>query len=414
TDTEAGLNYIHRITEGADLYFVANGKDTRQTVECAFRITGKIPELWDPATGRIVTPAVWRREGDRTLLPLTLDGSGSVFVVFRKPTPTGADPIVRSAFKTALSAPRPLAGLRIESARYGTFPPAEIVDVTDRLAAKIVGGRLAAAVGNDLAGDPAFNTPKELRVQYTIGGETKVATFAENAPFSLPAPGETGAFRLVKALYGAFDPTLPGMPPETRNLDVTATLAARVAAGEAGLLVGDELATTPLPSGPRELRVEYTLEGDPFHVTVPNGRRLDLTQEEPLPTLIVEDGRVALTSSASGSLSYVTASGRTGTATIAAVPASVELSGSWDVEFPAGKGAPPKARFERLLSWPRSEVEGIRYFSGTATYRKSFAIPAASLRPGRTLELDLGRVGVIAEVALNGKPLGILWKAPYR
>ncbi|RYG23007.1 hypothetical protein EON82_15370, partial [bacterium] len=119
-ESDDRLRYSHRRTKDADLYFVANGKDTRRTVECAFRTAGRVPELWDPASGRIVTPAVWRREGDRTLLPLTLDGTGSVFVVFRKPMRADADPIVRSEFRPEASAPRPLPDLRIVGARYGT------------------------------------------------------------------------------------------------------------------------------------------------------------------------------------------------------------------------------------------------------------------------------------------------------
>ena len=54
----------------------------------------------------------------------------------------------------------------------------------------------------------------------------------------------------------------------------------------------------------------------------------------------------------------------------------------------------------------------VRYFSGTATYRTSFTAPG-SKTPGRTI-LDLGDVRVMAQVKLNGKDLGILWKAPFR
>jgi hypothetical protein len=54
----------------------------------------------------------------------------------------------------------------------------------------------------------------------------------------------------------------------------------------------------------------------------------------------------------------------------------------------------------------------VRYFSGTATYRKVFSLQS-SVISHRTY-LDLGRVEVIAEVWLNGKPLGTLWKPPFR
>jgi hypothetical protein len=56
----------------------------------------------------------------------------------------------------------------------------------------------------------------------------------------------------------------------------------------------------------------------------------------------------------------------------------------------------------------------VKYFSGTATYHKTFSVPADMIGAGRRLYLDLGDVEVNADVTLNGKALGILWKAPYR
>ena len=53
------------------------------------------------------------------------------------------------------------------------------------------------------------------------------------------------------------------------------------------------------------------------------------------------------------------------------------------------------------------------YFSGTATYEKELEVPADWLRPGCAVCLDLGGVKNFAEVAVNGKPLGILWKPPF-
>ena len=73
--------------------------------------------------------------------------------------------------------------------------------------------------------------------------------------------------------------------------------------------------------------------------------------------------------------------------------------------------------FDKLISWSHHPDPGVRYFSGSATYRKSFIYnpPAESdksLKP--VIYLDLGRVAVMAEVTLNGKNLGILWRPPYR
>lgn len=89
------------------------------------------------------------------------------------------------------------------------------------------------------------------------------------------------------------------------------------------------------------------------------------------------------------------------------------LDGPWKVEFPEGWGAPPRAEFPQLQSWTEFADEGIRLFSGIATYRKSFELPEAMLENER-LVLELGDLAEIAEVSLNGEDLGITWLPPFR
>jgi hypothetical protein len=98
------------------------------------------------------------------------------------------------------------------------------------------------------------------------------------------------------------------------------------------------------------------------------------------------------------------------------IPEKFEITGPWEVNFTPGWGAPEKVTFGNLISWSLHPDQGVRYFSGSAIYRKSFIYnpPAESdksLKP--VIYLDLGRVAVMAEVTLNGKNLGILWRPPY-
>ncbi|MEI6193068.1 MAG: glycosyl hydrolase [Verrucomicrobiota bacterium] len=83
---DAVLRYTHRKTENADLYFVANA-DSNNSLDATvrLRVTSKAPELWDAATGKMLTPAVYRLVNGVTELPLHFDPAGSVFVVFREP-----------------------------------------------------------------------------------------------------------------------------------------------------------------------------------------------------------------------------------------------------------------------------------------------------------------------------------------
>lgn len=90
------------------------------------------------------------------------------------------------------------------------------------------------------------------------------------------------------------------------------------------------------------------------------------------------------------------------------------LDGPWDVSFEEGKGAPATAKLDHLSSWSENEDPGIRYFSGHGTYTRQINVPASSFKKGDRLWIDLGTVANLAEVTINGKPLGIAWKAPYR
>ncbi|MBW8771307.1 MAG: glycoside hydrolase [Gemmatimonadetes bacterium] len=90
-------------------------------------------------------------------------------------------------------------------------------------------------------------------------------------------------------------------------------------------------------------------------------------------------------------------------------------SGPWAVRFQPNRGAPAEVQFDSLASWTTSRDAGVKYFSGTATYAKDVNVPAAAFQPGATIEIDLGTVHEIAELSVNGTPIGgILWKPPYR
>ncbi len=84
------------------------------------------------------------------------------------------------------------------------------------------------------------------------------------------------------------------------------------------------------------------------------------------------------------------------------------------MSFQPGRGAPEKIRVDALNSWADSGDPGMKYFSGTAAYVKSIQAPAGWFAKGARLWLDLGSVKNIAEVTINGKELGIVWKTPFR
>lgn len=90
------------------------------------------------------------------------------------------------------------------------------------------------------------------------------------------------------------------------------------------------------------------------------------------------------------------------------------IEGPWEVNFSPDLGAPETVQFDQLESWTKNDNEGIKYFSGTATYKQSFHSQASWLNSEGKVVLDLGNVKDIAQISLNGKPLDILWKPPYQ
>lgn len=124
-------------------------------------------------------------------------------------------------------------------------------------------------------------------------------------------------------------------------------------------------------------------------------------------------GTIRLQTELTGKFTATTASGKNWNVEAPALPAPIVVSGSWKVDFQPGRGAPATAEFPRLISWSDHEDQGIRYFSGHATYHNQVTVPPTLLGPERRLLLDLGGVEVIAQVKVNGQDCGILWHSPY-
>ncbi|HXI72032.1 MAG TPA: glycosyl hydrolase, partial [Verrucomicrobiae bacterium] len=322
------LACAHRTDGVADIYFVSNQRRQFDSVECTFRVSGKIPELWHPDTGLIEPAPVWSSQAGRTKVRLDFEPAGSVFVIFRRAANDADHVIAVNAAITAETAIMPK--LEIQRAIYAATEGTGEKDVTANLAGMARDGQLDIVANNEmLGGDPAANHKKELRVDYTLDGKPGHAVVQENETLALPATAN------------------PGQPPPWE-----------VIAGPDGLMV----------------------------VKAWSNGRLDMS----------------------------TASGKALHADAANLPAPEAVSGSWTLIFPPNWGAPPLVTLDELISWTGHTNDGVRYFSGTATYEKEMEISPDRLSAGRELWLDLGTVKNFAEVSLNGHDFGVLWKPPFR
>jgi len=93
----------------------------------------------------------------------------------------------------------------------------------------------------------------------------------------------------------------------------------------------------------------------------------------------------------------------------------MEISGEWTIQFDPQWGGPESVVFPELMDWSQHADEGIKYYSGAAVYRKSFALEP-ELREEDSYFLQLGSVKDvgIAEVRINGTDKGVVWTSPFR
>ena len=312
------INWIHRIVNGADVYFVANPKYRPVDMDVSFRVGDREPELWNPETGATESATVWKKEGDRTRVSMRLESAGSTFVIFRKaPTKKHLTSVVWLGDSEI--EPKP-PKVEIVFARWEAVDGAGGIDVTEKAKSLMEHGETALEATNTNFGDPSFNHLKHLHLVYTVDGKR-------------------------------FDKNIE----ENNSLDFS--------------------------------------QGGP---------------DDAPPNFLVLGGKILPWKS--GKIKFTNSDGSSGTIGANTTSSVNELTQPWTVTVPPKKGAPPKITLEKLISWPDSDVEGVKFFSGTATYRTTFK----SSGSGSVTWLDLGKVKNFAEVELNGHAFETLWKAPFR
>lgn len=127
-----------------------------------------------------------------------------------------------------------------------------------------------------------------------------------------------------------------------------------------------------------------------------------------------ENGTGHIVSLVPGKYTLQTADGKTSSAIAAKIPAPLTLAGPWKLHLADGPGAPADFIVDRLVSWTKHDDPTLRYFSGTAVYQMEFTLPAEYLQASSRFYLDLGVVKNLAEVRLNGRDCGLVWKEPFR
>jgi len=409
---DAAINFMHRRVEGAEVYFVANLRRRVEDVVCTFRVKGKRPELWNPDTGEITNLEVYDASDAGTRVALQLSPAQSVFVVFRSPA---VGPHLRGISKDgkSIASTNPFPPFKAGNQRdvtndftvsvwikpdldsYQTAKGDKNTDVPNRslvlsppqgdavygsghVSCGLLAGRnLVAVLERDRANwRTVLSTPiaisgwAHVALVYKAGAPSvyvdgKLTGQAE-ASGAVVHPGVHDAGERDGAEYFDGDMSEPELFKEALSEDRIRELAAK-----------------PSP-GPIE----------PPAVEWPSGQNSEL--------LFWQDG------------SYTLEGTGKSTVKISGIGKPVEVAGPWQVGFPPNLGAPPEVTLPELISLHKHSEPGVKYFSGTATYSKQITLSPGAPSGERRLFLDLGWVHAVAQVRLNDKDLGLLWKPPFR
>lgn len=209
---------------------------------------------------------------------------------------------------------------------------------------------------------------------------------------------------------------------------VQTTLSFRVHGRAPELWMPDDGSTTPAlayretANGRTEIPLAFPAQGSVFLIfRRPSGLHLTgITRDgsEVYPSTrqgagVFASGGTGVAAREPGTYIATDSRGHTASFVVPSESQTAATFGPWTLSFPNGWGAPPSIPVQQFQSWTQSTDPGIRYFSGTATYRTTLNMPAALLSAQRQIWLNLGRVREIAAVTVNAVPVQTLWREPF-
>jgi len=416
-ESSQNLGFIHRHSDSEDIYFVANQKEEAMATTAAFRVGDKAPELWWPDSGRIERPAVYEVADGVVRLPLSFGPAGSVFVVFRN--------------KAASKAERIVSVMRNGKEVLGTMVKSQVTEVVAdnpgnfSFAVWAKPGDDTALIGEANSGIVGFDEKRNEVFFPTHGGS--FGPDSANAGVGL-AVGRNGV-SLFEHGPGYFAPTLVHAAALTDWTHVTVVYRD----GQPNLYLNGVLARTGLKSthkvhfgagsaGDAKYRGELSAIkafarplGEAEIVGLMTAMEKPENESGAVPIQLTrnKDGKIVAQGGEQGDYEMKFADGRVRALKVSSVAVPQEITGPWEVSFAPGRGAPEKIAFDQLADWTQRPEEGIKHFSGKATYRRTFEVPAQR-QPGSAMILDLGQVNDIAVVRVNGQELATLWHLPYQ
>ena len=402
---DADILFIHRRAGNAEIYFVSNQKQRPEEITATFRVGDRAPELWDATTGAITKPGVFEVAGGRTTLPLRLAPNGSVFVVFRGALPARYIAAVEPE-QAPVKCVAPPAPSTAETAQ-GTFTISVWVKPDDNITLPVARKELIALRGLNWAVFAEQGAAKygegHAGAGLSVGcnGVCAMEHSARYAPAVITHATELKGWTHLALVYTANVPRLFVNGVEVGK-GAKGPMVVHGSVGKGGAAFRGTRAPVQLFDRAQGAQEIVALASNP-----PDAQTA-------APSLEIErraDGKLLAQWQEPGAFNVRFNDGTRAALKAPTLPEPQTLSGPWDVTFPPHLGAPASAKFDKLISLSQHAEPGIKFFSGTATYRTTFNHSPSAMHH---FFLDLGEVQVIAAVKLNGRDLGIHWKPPFR
>ena len=410
------LRHTHRVVNGQHIYFVANPYREPVKTTAAFRVHGLSPERFFPMTGKIAHAAVYQSGEQTVQMPLELGPHGSLFVVFRQQANHPAVVQVKRNDQLLIDA------RNMEDPAFDDFftGPLSVADnftcaVWVKPAKSIpIPSEAGSGVGTELL---EHNPATEFTMGNYFGpidGHAGVGLSVGNNGIGVLEHTRGHLPATVVKAVPVTDWTHVAVVYRDRRPDlyINGTFVRR----------GKKSAKIPHPG-----RFSDAFVGEKGSVWLAPRSLTDdeiamLAKEMVSPVFSPEPAPIALAHSGKGELQatlwqtgrydLLRSDKQQETIVVDDLPQPLVLDGPWEVEFRA-MGQPSKTvTFQKLTDWTLHGENWIKFFSGTAVYRKKIQLPetAAAVR----VALDLGEVCHLATVRVDGNPLPTLWLPPWK
>lgn len=157
----------------------------------------------------------------------------------------------------------------------------------------------------------------------------------------------------------------------------------------------------PLDLAPWESTIIVFEEGKPHsHVNKTNLDKILYISADAVTAEVSQNGSYFMNLSKNNNERFITKE-------ISDVPSPMLLNGNWKLDLESNHFEGIEKELKYLSSW--TDEEDTKHFSGTGKYTIRFQLSKNYLSPDLKLELDLGKIGNIGEVEINGKKVGTIW-----